>query len=152
LSPSSLEAAGRARAIFTESARVAEASGKVLAEAVAEAAGWIAEAYRTGGKVLLFGNGGSAADAQHIAAEWTGRFLRERAPLSAIALATSSAELTALGNDYGFERIYARLVEAHGRSGDIAVAISTSGHSANVVASIATAMSPALPCASTSRA
>jgi len=133
------EPADRVRAILTESARVEQASAALLAEAVAQAAAWIAETYRGGGKVLLFGNGGSAADAQHIAAEWTGRLLRERDPLPAIALPTNSAELTALGNDYGFERIYARLVAAHGRPGDIAVAISTSGSSANVVAGVAVA-------------
>jgi D-sedoheptulose 7-phosphate isomerase len=86
-----------------------------------------------GGKVLFFGNGGSAADAQHLAAEFVGRFVRERAGLPAIALTTDSSILTAVGNDYGFEQVFARQIHALGRPGDVAVAISTSGNSANVL-------------------
>lgn len=89
--------------------------------------------FRSGGKVLLFGNGGSAADAQHVAAELIGRFAHERRALPAIALTTDSSVLTALANDFGFERVFARQVEALGAEGDVAVAISTSGASANVL-------------------
>ncbi|HUR34023.1 MAG TPA: SIS domain-containing protein, partial [Vicinamibacterales bacterium] len=99
-------------------------------DAVAQAAELIADTYRAGGKVLVFGNGGSAADAQHFAAELVGRFERDRAGMAAIALTTDSCVLTSVANDYGFARIFARQVEALGRSGDVAVAISTSGTSA----------------------
>ena len=88
---------------------------------------------RAGGKLLFFGNGGSAADAQHLAAEFVGRFVRERAGLPAIALTTDSSILTAVGNDYGFDQIFARQVQALGRPGDVAIAISTSGNSPNVI-------------------
>jgi D-sedoheptulose 7-phosphate isomerase len=91
------------------------------------------ECLRAGGKVLACGNGGSAADAQHLAAELVGRFREERRALPAIALTADTATLTALGNDYGFERIFSRQVEALARSGDVLLAISTSGNSPNVV-------------------
>jgi D-sedoheptulose 7-phosphate isomerase len=93
----------------------------------------ISECLRGGGKVLTFGNGGSAADAQHLAGELVGRFLRERAALSAIALTTDSSVITAIGNDMGYESVFRRQVEAHGRPGDVAVGITTSGRSPNVV-------------------
>ena len=83
--------------------------------------------------MLLFGNGGSAADAQHIAAELVGRFKRERRPIPAIALTTDTSILTAIGNDYGFDQIFSRQIRALGRKGDVAIAISTSGNSANVL-------------------
>jgi len=102
-------------------------------DAVARCAELIAATYRAGGKVLVFGNGGSAADAQHFAAELVGRFERDRPGMAAIALTTDSCVLTSVANDYGFARIFARQVEALGRSGDVAVAISTSGTSANVI-------------------
>jgi D-sedoheptulose 7-phosphate isomerase len=86
-----------------------------------------------GNKVLLFGNGGSAADAQHIAAEWMGRFQFERQPYPAIALTTDTSILTAIGNDYGFDRVFERQIQALGQKGDIALAISTSGNSPNVL-------------------
>ena len=86
-----------------------------------------------GDKILLFGNGGSAADAQHIAAEFVCRFAGDRIPLPAIALTTDTSALTAIGNDYGFEQVFARPVTALGRPGDVAVAISTSGRSRNVL-------------------
>ena len=92
--------------------------------------------FRTGGKLLLFGNGGSAADAQHVAAELVGRFERERAPLPAVALTTDTSALTALANDFGFEHVFERQVEALGRPDDAALAISTSGASANVLAGV----------------
>lgn len=89
-----------------------------------------------GGKLLLLGNGGSAADAQHIAAEFTGRYLTERRPLAALALTTDTSALTAIGNDYGVEHIFARQVQALGRKGDVALAISTSGRSPNISAGL----------------
>ena len=109
---------------------------KANARPVLDAAAAIAEAIRRGGKVLLFGNGGSAADAQHVAAEFVGRFERERRALAAIALSTDTSVVTAIGNDYGFDRIFARQVEALGRPGDVAIGISTSGRSPNVVAGL----------------
>ena len=93
----------------------------------------IAAALRAGGKLLAFGNGGSAADAQHFAAELVGRFQRERSGLSAIALAADPSIVTSLSNDYGFEHVFRRQVEAHGRPGDVAFGITTSGRSPNVV-------------------
>jgi D-sedoheptulose 7-phosphate isomerase len=93
----------------------------------------LAECLRGGGKVLTFGNGGSAADAQHLAAELVGRFLRDRAALSAIALTADSSVVTAIGNDMGYESVFRRQIEAHGRAGDAAVGITTSGRSPNVV-------------------
>ena len=92
----------------------------------------IAESLRAGGKVLIFGNGGSAADAQHFAGELVGRFLRDRPGLPALALTTDASVLTSVGNDMGFESVFRRQVEAHGRPGDVAIGISTSGRSPNV--------------------
>ncbi len=103
---------------------------------LARAAELLTSALARGGTVLLCGNGGSAADAQHIAAELTGRFLRERRGLPAVALTTDTSALTAIGNDYGFERVFARQVEALGRPGDVLVAITTSGSSPNVLRAI----------------
>lgn len=93
----------------------------------------IVESVHAGGKVLLAGNGGSAADAQHIAAELVGRYRRDRVPLAAIALSTDTSVLTAIGNDYSFEEVFARQIRALGRPGDVFVAISTSGMSDNVL-------------------
>jgi D-sedoheptulose 7-phosphate isomerase len=101
--------------------------------ALLRAVGAIREAHAAGGMVLTFGNGGSAADAQHLAAELVCRFARERRALGAVALSTDTSVLTAVGNDYGFDRVFARQVEALGRPGDVAVGISTSGRSPNVV-------------------
>jgi D-sedoheptulose 7-phosphate isomerase len=129
----------RLRAHFEESARVKRAFAAEGAEAMARAAALVIEAFRAGGKVLLFGNGGSAADAQHVADEWTGRFKRERPPLPALALTANTSDLTAIGNDYGFEHVFARLVTAHGKAGDVALALSTSGNSPNVLAAVAEA-------------
>lgn len=100
---------------------------------IAQAASLVSEALAQGGKVLLCGNGGSAADAQHIAAELVGRFLRERRPLAAEALTINTSVLTAIGNDYSFEEVFARQVGALGRTGDVLIAISTSGNSPNVL-------------------
>jgi D-sedoheptulose 7-phosphate isomerase len=129
----------RVRELLEEGAQVQRALAASAAEPIARAAELLVEAFGAGRKALLFGNGGSAADAQHIAAEWSGRLVRERGPLPALALAANPAELTALANDYGFERVFARLVEAHGRPGDVAIAISTSGRSPNVLAAVETA-------------
>ena len=96
-------------------------------------AGEIAEAFKRGNKILLCGNGGSAADAQHIAAEFIGRFKLERKSLPAIALTTDSSILTAIGNDYAYDQVFSRQVEGLGRKGDILIAISTSGNSKNVL-------------------
>jgi D-sedoheptulose 7-phosphate isomerase len=109
---------------------------EALAPAVAAAASTIAQCLAHGGKLLLCGNGGSAADCQHIAAELTGRFVHERPPLAAIALTTDSSALTCIGNDYGFEEVFARQVGALARSDDVLLAISTSGHSPNLLRAI----------------
>jgi D-sedoheptulose 7-phosphate isomerase len=98
-----------------------------------EVGGRMAESLLAGGRVLAFGNGGSASDAQHFVAELVGRFQRERAGLSAIALATDPSVVTAVSNDMGFAAVFRRQVEAHGRPGDVALGISTSGRSPNVV-------------------
>ena len=103
------------------------------------AAAIIADALRQGGKLLLFGNGGSAADAQHIAAELVGRFLLERAPLPALALSDNGASVTAIANDYTFVDVFARQVAGLGVPGDVVLAISTSGSSPNVLAGVAEA-------------
>ncbi len=100
---------------------------------LADVAEVMAHGFRNGRKLLIFGNGGSAADAQHIAAEFVGRFIAERDPLPAMSLSTDTSMLTALGNDYGFENIFARQIKAHGHPGDTAIGISTSGNSANVL-------------------
>jgi phosphoheptose isomerase len=102
--------------------------------AVTGAAAAIFEALGQGGRLLTFGNGGSAADAQHVAAEFVGRFLRERRSFSAIALSTDTSVLTSIANDYSFDRVFARQIEALGRHGDVAFGISTSGRSPNVIA------------------
>jgi D-sedoheptulose 7-phosphate isomerase len=99
----------------------------------------LVERLRRGCKVLVCGNGGSAADAQHFAAELTGRYLKERRALAAIALTTDTSALTAIGNDYSYDYIFARQVEALGRPGDVLVGISTSGNSANVIAAVESA-------------
>lgn len=93
----------------------------------------IVDSLRSGGKVLFFGNGGSAADAQHLAAEFTGRYLRERPTLPALALGVNPSSATAIGNDYGFDLLFARELDALGKHGDVAVGISTSGNSRNVI-------------------
>ncbi|MEA2978841.1 MAG: D-sedoheptulose 7-phosphate isomerase [Alphaproteobacteria bacterium] len=111
------------------------ADGKFLAATLAIAER-IAASLKGGGKVLLAGNGGSAADAQHIAAELVGRFINDRAPLAAIALTTDTSALTAIGNDYGFEQVFERQVRALGRKGDVFIGISTSGRSPNIVAAL----------------
>lgn len=96
-------------------------------------------AIRSGGKIILFGNGGSAADAQHLATELTVRFIKNRAPIAAIALTTDTSALTAIGNDLGFDQLFARQIQALGRAGDVAIGISTSGRSPNVIAALRSA-------------
>lgn len=100
---------------------------------IAEVAEALVAAYRQGGKAFFFGNGGSAADAQHLAAELVGRFAGERRPLPALALTVNTSSLTAIGNDYGFEEVFARQIRALGSPGDIAIGLSTSGRSPNVI-------------------
>lgn len=110
-----------------------------LAGAMAEIAARISACLGSGGTVYLCGNGGSAADAQHVAAEFTGRFARERAPLPAEALTANTSALTAIGNDYGFDEVFARQVSARVRKGDVLACISTSGESENVLRAAAAA-------------
>jgi D-sedoheptulose 7-phosphate isomerase len=111
---------------------------------VAQVATQIVKSLRAGGKVMFFGNGGSAADAQHLAAEFTGRYLKERRALPALALHTNTSSLTAIGNDYGFEFVFARQLEALGKEGDVAVGISTSGNSPNVLRALEVAKSKSI--------
>ena len=108
-------------------------AGEATAAAIAAAAGDLAARFAAGGTLLIFGNGGSAADAQHLAAEFTGRYLLDRPPLPALALADNTAAVTAIANDYGFDQVFARQVRAFGSEGGAAIALSTSGASANVL-------------------
>jgi len=133
------EARGREIAVYLQRSR--DAFERAIADrgfisAVAAIAEVIAAAYRNGGKLLIAGNGGSAGDAQHIAAEFLSRYLLDRQPLPAIALTTDTSVLTAVGNDYGFERVFERQVRGLGRRGDVFLAISTSGRSSNVLAAL----------------
>ncbi|HEV2495115.1 MAG TPA: D-sedoheptulose 7-phosphate isomerase [Terriglobia bacterium] len=107
-----------------------------LVRSIALVSGVIVRSLRSGHKLLLFGNGGSAADAQHIAAELVGRYLRNRAALPAVALTTNTSSLTAIANDRSFDHVFARQIEALGRAGDVALGISTSGRSRNVLLGI----------------
>ncbi len=106
---------------------------------IAKTSSLLVDAFRRGNKVLLFGNGGSAADAQHIAAEFVGRFAFDRPALPALALNANSSAVTAIANDHGFDRVFSRQIEALARAGDVAVGISTSGQSSNVIQALATA-------------
>jgi len=124
------------RAEFAEHNDVARRTEAELSGSFAKLVQACATSIRGGGKLMLFGNGGSAADAQHLATELTIRYKKDRAAIAAIALTTDSSALTAAGNDLGFERIFARQIEALGRKGDVALAISTSGKSANVIAGL----------------
>jgi D-sedoheptulose 7-phosphate isomerase len=128
-----MEAASLVSQVLGEAADLHDAVRSTAVAPTVVAAEAVIEVLRRGGKVLVFGNGGSASDAQHFAAELVGRFTRERRALAAIALTTDTSVLTALGNDYAFERIFSRQVEAVGRTGDIVIGISTSGGSRNVV-------------------
>ena len=121
---------------FQESIAVKQAVVESMMDSIAVAASWITTTLRSGHKLLLFGNGGSAADSQHIAAEFVGRFEKERRGWPAIALTTDTSILTALGNDYGMNIIFARQIEALGQAGDLALAFSTSGNSPNILAGL----------------
>ncbi len=131
--------ASRVAAHFAESANLKLAAAQALADPVARAGSLLAAALKTGGKALACGNGGSAADAQHFAAELVNRFEMERPPLAAIALSTDTSTLTSIANDYSYEQVFAKQVRAIGRRGDVLLAISTSGNSANVALAVAAA-------------
>ncbi|MSQ48371.1 MAG: SIS domain-containing protein [Deltaproteobacteria bacterium] len=122
--------------IFTESMAAQQQFLQESSATVVAVVGEIVRSLQSGGKLLLFGNGGSAADAQHIAAEFVNRYLIERPPLPAIALTTDTSALTSILNDYGADVIFAKQIQALGRTGDVAIAISTSGNSANVLRGI----------------
>jgi len=126
----------RVAAHFAESIKAKQQAAEVLVEPTAQAAELLLACLMNDGRFLICGNGGSAADAQHFAAEMTGRFEKERMELAAIALTTDTSALTAIGNDYGFEHIFSKQVRALGRAGDVLVGISTSGNSANVIEAI----------------
>jgi D-sedoheptulose 7-phosphate isomerase len=121
------------RAIAAESIALKQRFFSENAELLVEIGRRMAECLRAGGKVLAFGNGGSASDAQHLACELVGRFARDRPGMAALALTTDPSVMTAVGNDFGFAEVFRRQIEAHGRPGDVAVGITTSGRSANVV-------------------
>jgi D-sedoheptulose 7-phosphate isomerase len=118
----------------------------LLEPAVAAAARVLAESLAAGGKIMLCGNGGSAADSQHLAAELTGRFMSDRQPLAALALTTDTSALTCIANDYAFDQVFARQVRALGRRPDALVAISTSGNSPNVLAAVQVAHELGMSC------
>ena len=126
------DAIGRLHAAIDQTIAV-HAAAKAHPGPVIETASAIVDTFRGGGKLLLFGNGGSAAEAQHVACELVGRFLKVRTPLPAIALTTDTSIMTAVANDYAFDQVFVRQVAALGRRGDLAFGISTSGRSANVV-------------------
>lgn len=121
------------RRLATHAAMAQALACEATAAAIATAAGDLAARFAAGGTLLIFGNGGSAADAQHLAAEFTGRYLLDRAPLPALALADNTAAVTAIANDYGFDQVFARQVRAFAGDGGAAIALSTSGASANVL-------------------
>jgi D-sedoheptulose 7-phosphate isomerase len=125
---------------FHESAELKIQAADALAQPIAQAIELMFTALSNGNKILACGNGGSAADCQHFAAELVGRFERERLPLPALALTTDSSILTAVGNDYSYREIFSKQVQAFGQSGDVLLAISTSGNSANVLAAIEVAL------------
>ncbi len=127
--------------IFAESIAVKQATVAKNVGVIAHAAQSILTAFKSGHKIFFFGNGGSAADSQHIAAEFIGRFQKERKSWPAIALTTDSSILTALGNDYTFDIVFARQLEGLGQKGDVAIAISTSGNAKNVLAGVKQAKS-----------
>jgi D-sedoheptulose 7-phosphate isomerase len=133
------DAADLLRRELTEHRQVFEATASVIERSFAGVLDVVEASVRAGGKLLLFGNGGSAADAQHIAAELVIRYKKDRAAIAAIALTTDSSALTAGGNDLGFDAIFSRQMEALSRPGDVAIGISTSGNSRNVIAGLAEA-------------
>jgi D-sedoheptulose 7-phosphate isomerase len=123
----------RVAAHFAESANLKLSASQSLSEPIVRAGAMLAEALRQGGKVLACGNGGSAADSQHFAAELLNRFERERAPLAAVALTTDTSTLTSIANDYAYDQVFAKQIRALGRRGDVLLAISTSGNSGSVL-------------------
>ena len=125
--------------IFQESAALKLRFVEANADRIVAVARQMADSLRRGGKLLFFGNGGSAADSQHLAAEFVNRFLRQRGALAAVALTTDTSALTSISNDLGFDQVFSRQVEALGRPGDVVVAISTSGGSPNVLRAVETA-------------
>jgi D-sedoheptulose 7-phosphate isomerase len=130
--------------MLRDAARLHERAAGESVGAVLAAADVMLAAFEGGAKVLIFGNGGSAADAQHFACELVGRFVRQRRALPAVALTADTTQVTAIANDYGFDRVFVRQIEALGRPGDVAVGISTSGRSANVLAGLQYAASRGL--------
>src|SRR5437867_2265491 len=131
--------AARVTAQFAESAQLKLEASRSLVAPITRGATLLAAALREGGKVLACGNGGSAADAQHFAAELINRFEVERAPLAAVALTTDSSTLTSIANDYAYEQVFSKQVRGIGRRGDVLLAISTSGNSGNVLEAIGAA-------------
>jgi phosphoheptose isomerase len=118
---------------FTESLAAKQKAADSIQPSVEKAINILTTAFKAGNKILICGNGGSAADSQHFAAEFTGRYEMERTPLPAIALTTDSSALTAIGNDYSFDVVFSKQVEALGKNGDVLLGISTSGNSGNVI-------------------
>src|SRR6266481_1792017 len=137
--PAHAKLLGRIAAHFAESARLKQQSAEVLGAPIAAAGVLLADCLRSGGKALACGNGGSAADAQHFAAELINRFETERPPLAAVALTTDSSILTSIANDYAYQQVFSRQLRAIGRRGDVLLAISTSGNSGNVLEAIGAA-------------
>lgn len=133
------ELAARVVAHFNESAQLKLASAEALAAPIARAAALMVDSLRAGGKILACGNGGSAADAQHFAAELVNRFEIERPPLAAVALTTDSSAITSIANDFRYEDVFAKQLRALGRAGDVLLAISTSGNSASVLEAVSVA-------------
>lgn len=129
---------------FATSADVKQQFVQTYAQKILDIAQLLIRAFHDGRKVLLFGNGGSATDASHLAAEFVGRYRRDRTPLPAIALATDMAAITCIANDYDYHEIFARQIEAHGRNGDVAIALSTSGNSLNVLQGVEAAQARGL--------
>jgi D-sedoheptulose 7-phosphate isomerase len=126
-------------AVLRESARIKLELAEAQAGAILEVIDAVVAALARGNTVFFFGNGGSAADSQHLAAELVGRFTLERRPLPALALTTDTSILTSIGNDYGFDQIFLRQIQGLGRAGDVAIGLSTSGNSPNVLKAIAAA-------------
>lgn len=133
--PSAAEELQKIKSIWDEHLETAKSLHRLSSD-VAKAVDMISSSLAAGGQLLIAGNGGSAADAQHITAELTGRFLRERRPFRALALHANTSALTAIGNDYGFEYVFVRELTAHARPGDVFMAISTSGNSLNILRAI----------------
>jgi D-sedoheptulose 7-phosphate isomerase len=133
------------RSHFTQSLETHNAAQAALLGPLTRAISVLVHSLQSGGKIMACGNGGSAADAQHFAAELVNRFEQERPPLAALALTTDSSTLTSIGNDYHFDDVFAKQVRALGRPADALLAISTSGHSANVVAAVSDAQRLAIP-------